>query len=103
MAAKVLTNTQAGRGAHIPGSMGGTGRERVGRVARLDPASFPGSPGRCDHAHDAALLDDRINERAAIVEFDGGFSRREAQNIAARGHGFASWDDYQAKRERAET
>lgn len=91
-------NTQAGRGAHIPGSMGGTGRGRERRDTRPDLDSFAGSPVRRDHAHDAALLDDLIDERAAIVEFDGGFSRREAQNMAARAYGFAGWDDYQSKR-----
>jgi hypothetical protein len=35
-----------------------------------------------------------FEERAAIAEFDGGLSRREAEDVAARGQGFANSDAY---------
>ncbi|PSL21641.1 hypothetical protein [Shimia abyssi] len=37
---------------------------------------------------------DAFEERAAIAEYDGGLSRREAENLAARAQGFADADDY---------
>lgn len=38
---------------------------------------------------------DLIEERAAIMEFDGGQPRHIAQNQAAKLHGFANWSDYE--------
>ena len=37
---------------------------------------------------------DGFEERAAIAEYDGGFSRSEAENLAARGQGFRNADHY---------
>ncbi len=36
-------------------------------------------------------LRDQIEERAAIIEFDAGMSRAEAELNAARLHGFNTW------------
>lgn len=38
---------------------------------------------------------DAIEERAAIMEYDGGLTRTKAQDEAARLHGFKDWDDYE--------
>ena len=35
-----------------------------------------------------------FEERAAIAEFDGGLSRRDAEDVAARGQGFDGADHY---------
>lgn len=35
-----------------------------------------------------------FEERVAIAEFDGGLSRREAEDVAARAQGFANADLY---------
>jgi len=35
-----------------------------------------------------------FEERAAIAEFDGGLSRREAEDVAAQAQGFANADRY---------
>lgn len=35
-----------------------------------------------------------FEERAAIAEYDGGLSRSEAENLAARAQGFADADAY---------
>lgn len=35
-----------------------------------------------------------FEERAAIAEYDGGLSRSEAENVAARGQGFADAQAY---------
>ena len=43
---------------------------------------------------DANLKDD-VEERAAIMEYDGGLSRTDAQDQAARAHGFKDWADYE--------
>lgn len=37
---------------------------------------------------------DAFEERAAIAEYDGGLSRSEAENLAARGQGFRNADAY---------
>jgi len=37
---------------------------------------------------------DAFEERAAIAQYDGGLTRREAQDLAARGQGFANADAY---------
>ena len=37
---------------------------------------------------------DAFEERAAIVEYDGGLSRRAAEDVAARAQGFDDADDY---------
>ena len=35
-----------------------------------------------------------IEERAAIMEYDGGLTRKEAENAAARLHGYTDWRKY---------
>lgn len=35
-----------------------------------------------------------FEERAAIVEYDGGLSRSEAENVAAKDQGFSGTDAY---------
>lgn len=37
---------------------------------------------------------DAFEERAAIAEFDGGLSRRAAEDLAAQSQGFADAEDY---------
>lgn len=37
---------------------------------------------------------DAFEERAAIAEYDGGLSRREAENLAARAQGVPDADAY---------
>lgn len=37
---------------------------------------------------------DEFEERAAIAEYDGGLSRYQAENLAARAQGFPSADAY---------
>ncbi|SFU21896.1 hypothetical protein [Sedimentitalea nanhaiensis] len=37
---------------------------------------------------------DAFEERAAIAEFDGGLSRRAAEDLAAQAQGFANADAY---------
>ena len=37
---------------------------------------------------------DAFEERAAIAQYEGGLSRREAEDLAARGQGFANADAY---------
>ena len=37
---------------------------------------------------------DAFEERAAIVEFEGGLTRSKAENIAAQGQGFRCADHY---------
>jgi hypothetical protein len=37
---------------------------------------------------------DAFEERAAIAQFEGGLSRRQAEEQAAREQGFATSDDY---------
>ena len=46
---------------------------------------------------DHALLADLIEERAALIECGEGCSRAQAEDRAARLHGFASWADYQRR------
>lgn len=46
---------------------------------------------------DPALLADLIEERAAIIADGEGCSRAQAEDRAARLHGFASWADYQRR------
>lgn len=43
---------------------------------------------------DPALLADLVEERAALIEVGEGCSRAQAQDRAARLHGFASWADW---------
>lgn len=43
---------------------------------------------------DPALLADLIEERAALIECGEGCSRAQAQDRAARLHGFTSWADW---------
>ncbi len=43
---------------------------------------------------DPALLADLIEERAAIIQDGEGCSRAQAEDRAARLHGFTSWADY---------
>lgn len=43
---------------------------------------------------------DLIEERAAIMEYDGGHTRHIAQNLAAKMHGFANWAEYEKTKER---
>lgn len=40
---------------------------------------------------------DLIEERAAIMEYDGGMTRTDAQEKSARAHGFATWAEYVEK------
>lgn len=51
--------------------------------------------------NDALLLADLIEERAAIIEDGEGCSRAQAQDRAARLHGFASWADWKQRGEAA--
>lgn len=37
---------------------------------------------------------DAFEERAAIIEFDGGLSRKEAEDLAARAQGFRNAEQY---------
>ena len=37
---------------------------------------------------------EEFEERAAIAEYDGGLTRKEGEDVAARGQGFASAADY---------
>jgi hypothetical protein len=37
---------------------------------------------------------DAFEERAAIVEFDGGLTRRQAEDLAARAQGFRDGEHY---------
>jgi hypothetical protein len=39
---------------------------------------------------DWKLLDDLFEERAAIIEYDAGYSRWQAEQAAAQGFGFAN-------------
>lgn len=41
------------------------------------------------------LKRDQVEERAAIMEYDGGLSRQDAQEQAARAHGFKDWAAYE--------
>ena len=41
-----------------------------------------------------------IEERAAIMEYDGGLTRKEAENAAARLHGYTDWREYCEFRDR---
>ena len=38
---------------------------------------------------------DLIEERAAILEYDAGMTREEAENIAARAYGYRDWEEYE--------
>lgn len=38
---------------------------------------------------------DAIEERAAILEYDAGLPRKEAENMAAQMHGFKDWREYE--------
>lgn len=44
-------------------------------------------------ADDPALLRDLIEERAAILEFNAGLAREEAEHQAAQMNGFRNWAD----------
>ena len=35
-----------------------------------------------------------IEKRAAIMEYDGGLMQKEAENAAARLHGYTDWREY---------
>ena len=45
-------------------------------------------------ATDYALLRDLIEERAALIQDGEGCSRAQAEDRAARLHGFSSWADW---------
>jgi hypothetical protein len=38
---------------------------------------------------------DLIEERAAILEYDAGMTREEAEDTAARAYGYRDWKDYE--------
>jgi hypothetical protein len=40
-------------------------------------------------------MHDLIEERAAILEYDAGMSRKEAENTAARAYGYRDWEEYE--------
>ena len=42
-------------------------------------------------AHNLDDLQDGIEERAAIMDYDAGLPRAKAENLAAQCHGFADW------------
>lgn len=42
--------------------------------------------------------DDAVEERAAIMEHDGGLSREAAEDAAAKLHGYQGWHDYQRRK-----
>jgi hypothetical protein len=50
------------------------------------------------HRHKRHIIPDieAFEERAAIAEYDGGLSRQEAEDLAARAQGFPSAQDYWA-------
>lgn len=50
---------------------------------------------------DAALARDLVIERAAIIEEGEKCGRALAENLAARGHGFADWFDFVVQTRRA--
>jgi hypothetical protein len=43
---------------------------------------------------DVELIKDLVEERAAILEYDAGYSRSAANNLSARMYGFESYEDY---------
>jgi hypothetical protein len=52
-----------------------------------------------DEKRTAEVMDAEINayaieERAAILEYDAGLPRKEAENKAAQMHGFKDWREY---------
>jgi hypothetical protein len=49
-----------------------------------------------DLKNDWELLDDYYEERAAILEYDAGYSRYEAENLAAQMYGFDNKADLKA-------
>lgn len=38
---------------------------------------------------------DLIQERAAILEYDAGMTREEAEKTAARAYGYRDWEEYE--------
>lgn len=44
---------------------------------------------------DIKTLSCAIQERAAILEYDAGMTREEAENAAARAYGYRDWKDYE--------
>ena len=60
------------------------------------PAPSPSPAAICTTPPDPEVLRDLIEERAAILEFDAGFSRAEAERRAAIAHGFATWTAFEA-------
>ena len=44
---------------------------------------------------DKAKVKGVVEERAAIMEYDGGLSRQDAQDQADRAHGFKDWAAYE--------
>lgn len=50
-----------------------------------------------DIYNDPKLLDDLFEERAAILEYDGGLSRYQAEQKAAQAYGFKNKDDLKRK------
>ena len=50
----------------------------------------------CLHTEDTSLIPDieAFEERAAIVQYDGGLTLDEAEDLAAQGQGFGSVADY---------
>jgi len=49
-----------------------------------------------DLKNDWEVLDDYYEERAAILEYDAGYSRYEAENLAAQMYGFDNKADLKA-------
>ena len=44
---------------------------------------------------DVKVIHDLIEERAAILEYDAGMTREEAENTAALAYGYRDWEDYE--------
>lgn len=44
---------------------------------------------------DIETLSCAIQERAAILEYDAGMTREEAENTAARAYGYKDWEEYE--------
>ena len=54
-----------------------------------------GGLGMTDHPSGHIIPEiEAFEERAAIAEYDGGFSRSQAEDLAARAQGFRSADHY---------
>ena len=44
---------------------------------------------------DVEVIREMIEERAAILEYDAGMTREEAENTAARAYGYKDWEEYE--------